>query len=590
MSNEKIENLLNLSLEATMEERDKSLELNVGYDKEDKTWELIVKYHGDLERVASERIKVELLTAGFAIVTIPQSLIEAFADLEEVEYIEKPKRLFFNVSQGKIASCILPVTIREPYLSGQGVLVAIIDSGISYAHMDFRNEDGTTRIVSLWDQSIEPNEERGFFPPKGFSLGVEFTSNQINEALEADALERERMVPSRDISGHGTAVAGIAAGNGRASDGANTGVAPKSELIIVKLGAGRADGFPKTTELMRALTYVVNQAVVLGKAVAINLSFGNTYGSHDGTSLLERFIDNIAEIGENVICVGSGNEGAAAGHVSGNLVMGQNRSIELAIAPYEATTSVQIWKNYVDTFSLLLTSPSGQQREINVTQMGTARMTLNNTELLIYVGAPTPYSVNQEIFIDFLPTNTYLTQGVWTFTMVPQNIVTGFYSFYLPSEVTRSSATRFYLPNPNATLTIPSTASKVITIGAYDTVYDAYADFSGRGYLGEGSFYAMSGSNLVKPELVAPGVNIVTTAPDNVYDTFTGTSFATPFVTGSAALLLEWGIAQGNDPYLYGEKIKAYLIRGARKLPGYETFPNPQVGWGALCVADSLPR
>ena len=130
-------------------------------------------------------------------------------------------------------------------------------------------------------------------------------------------------------------------------------------------------------------------------------------------------------------------------------------------------------------------------------------------------------------------------------------------------------------------MTIPATARRIIAVGAYDSLVDSYADFSGRGsrmlpYL--------------KPDLVAPGVNIVAPVPGGGYRTVTGTSFAAPFVSGSAALLMQWGIVNGNDPYLYGEKVKAYLRKGARPLPGYEEYPNEEVGWGALCIAQSLPH
>ena len=167
-------------------------------------------------------------------------------------------------------------------LRGQGVLVAIIDSGIDYANEDFRNADGTTRIRVIWDQSLRPNADEEKNPPKGYRMGVEFTEEQINRALEADSLEeRRRMVPSQDISGHGTAVAGIAAGNGRGSGKLYAGVAPESELIVVKMGSPMPDGFPRTTELMQAMDYVVRKALEFRMPVAINLSFGNTYGSHE---------------------------------------------------------------------------------------------------------------------------------------------------------------------------------------------------------------------------------------------------------------------------------------------------------------------
>ncbi|MDD2971039.1 MAG: S8 family serine peptidase [Lachnospiraceae bacterium] len=617
MANQKIENQLNLSLEATPQEREKSLELDVGYDAIDRTWELIVKYHGDITGLANELIQVELLINGYAIVTLPESLVESFANLEEIEYIEKPKRLFFQVYQGKIASCILPVTIQEPNLTGRGVIVAVIDSGIAYEHMDFRNADGTSRILELWDQSIPPDPQRNFNPPEGFAQGTVFNRQQINAALAQPVrTEMLQLVPSIDQSGHGTQVAGIAAGNGTMQNGRYQGVAPESELMIVKLGTGRTDGFPRTTELMRALTYVVNRSIHYGRPVSVNVSFGNTYGAHDGTSLLERFMDNVAEIGRTVISVGSGNEGAAGGHVAGSLLgygesgyssrggtatgvgtvtgggtatqSGKEQRVELAVANYERGLNVQLWKHYNDRFSLTIQAPDNSRVLVPLDRMGKQTMQIMNTQLLIYVGEPTPYSTNQEIYIDFIPVNQYIDNGVWTFIMTPERIVTGEYYYYLPSENILNVTTRFYQPTPEVTLTIPSTAEKVITVGAYNTVFDAYADFSGRGYVENRYAVLDTSGDSVKPDIVAPGVNITTTSRDGGYTSVTGTSFATPFVTGSAALLLEWGIVRGNDPFLYGEKVKAYLIRGARQLPGMES-PNAMTGWGALCVRDSLP-
>ncbi|MEG1847701.1 MAG: S8 family peptidase [Lachnospiraceae bacterium] len=590
MPSEKIENLLNLALDSNMEERDKSLELNVGYDKTEKTWELIVKYHGDLSQAVQDAVRIERLTAGYAIVTIKENLIESFANLEEVEYIEKPKRLFFSLLEGKRASCILPITIRVPSLTGEGILIAVIDSGIDYAHSDFRHADGTTRIVALWDQTIMPMAEKGFYAPPGFEVGTQFTSDQINEALrEPTGAGRMKVVPSYDATGHGTAVAGIAAGGGIESGGVYTGVAPKSDLLIVKLGQPDKEGFPRTTELMRALAYVSRTAMALAKPISVNLSFGNTYGSHDGTSLVERYLDNIAEIGRSVICVGSGNEGASAGHVAGRLTERKTVTIELALAPYEIALNVQLWKNYADEFRIYVKAPNGEEIEIFTQTENKQTARIDNTTLLLYNGEPKPYTVNQEIYVDMIPVNTYLASGIWSFRLEPIRIISGEYYFYLPAANVRNTDTRFYRPTPEVTLTIPSTAAKVITVGAYDVMYDAYADFSGRGYVDTRDALTSIGSGGVKPDLVAPGVTIISARAGGGYASYTGTSFATPFVTGGAALLMEWGIERGNDRYLYGEKVKAYLIRGARQLPGFDAFPNPRVGWGALCVGDSLP-
>ena len=177
---------------------------------------------------------------------------------------------------GRAVSCVNPVQSDKISLYGKGVLIACIDSGVDYAHRDFRNEDGTTRIFSLWDQTIPGN------PPEGYRIGTEYTREEINAALQSTSLaERAKLVPSRDTSGHGTAVLAIAAGNGAESQGVYRGVAPESELLVVKLGVPREGGFPRTTELMQGVDYAVRTAVRLGKPLVINLSFGNSYGAHE---------------------------------------------------------------------------------------------------------------------------------------------------------------------------------------------------------------------------------------------------------------------------------------------------------------------
>lgn len=598
MNNQKLENILNLALETPLVQRDKTLNLNVGFQEETGTWELIVKYNGDLSYLEEQGVVVENLVAGYAILIVPENLVDVVGEQPYIEYVEKPKRLFFSVLQGRREACINPVTIRSPFLTGAGVLVAVIDSGIDYTNRNFRNPDGTTRILYLWDQTIR-NSEMGSLPPEGFSMGAEFTSAEINAALQVeDPQERFFMVPSLDVSGHGTAVAGIAAGNSDQTGQVYQGVALGSELIIVKLGNASGLSFPRTTELMRALTYVVRRAQEQQRPVAINLSFGNTYGSHDGTSLLERFIDNISEIGRNVICVGAGNEGSSAGHVqkevTQNVEGGSNveiSEVELAVAEYESTLNVQLWKSYVDEFVVSLTAPDGQSALVPTLaeDMGKRTVVLGQTQVLIYQGQPAPYSVTQEIYFDFIPLETYINSGIWTFTVEARRKATGHYHFYLPSAVVRNSNTRFYRPTPDVTLTIPSTSMKVITVGAYDIVFQSYADFSGRGYAYSNILGGVIQPGAIKPDLVAPGVNIQAPNLQGGYTSVTGTSFATPFVTGAAALMMEWGIIRENDPYLYGEKVKAYLRNGAQPIRGELEYPNPRVGYGALCLAESLP-
>lgn len=578
---QKAENLLNLALDATSEEREKSLELEVGYQPLDQEWDLIIKYSGNLEAVREIASSVTELSNEYAILTVPESRIEQLAQIPEIEYIEKPKRLFFEAVNGKRVSCILPVQTAPLKLFGAGILTAVIDSGIDYSHPDFRNPDGTTRIRALWDQSISGN------PPEGYFLGTEYTQEQINAALSEPVKARqEQIVPSRDISGHGTSVAGIAAGNGRGSvGGIYMGVAPQSELLIVKLGNPRQGGFPRTTELMQGVDYVLRKALEYRMPVAINISFGNTYGSHEGTSLLERYLDDMSNYWKSVICVGSGNEGTSAGHTSGMLKEWEEQRVELGVQQREPALNVQLWKSYVDEVDISVIGPSGVRVGPISERLGTQRFRIGGTEILLYYGKPSPYQTNQEIYFDFIPTGSYIDSGVWQFVLTPRKVVTGIYQMWLPSQGVLNQGTAFLNPVSSDTLTIPSTASRVVTVGAYDARSVSYADFSGRGALEKNAEMWVQ-----KPDLAAPGVRVTTAKAGGGYGEYSGTSFAVPFVTGSAALLMEWGIIRGNDPYLYGEKVKAYLRRGARHLPGYEQWPNNQLGYGALCLENSFPK
>ena len=576
MDNSKIENMLNLALDATPGERARSLNLDVGFDGEENTWELIVKYSGSLSRLEEEGIVVTELLNEYAVLIVPESGIGRLAEVPEIEYIEKPKRLFFAAEQGRTASCVTGVQNARYDLYGDGVLVAVLDSGVDYAHPDFRNEDGTTRILALWDQTIPGR------PPAGYRIGTEYTKEQIDEALaQSDPVRRRELVPSTDASGHGTRVLGIAAGNGRAGGRRYRGVAPRSSILVVKLGVPRTDRFPRTTELMQALDYCIRKAMEYSLPVAVNISFGNTYGAHDGTSLLETYITDMANIWKSVICIGTGNEGYAAGHASDSLQEGEKKRIQLAVGEYEGALNLQIWKSYLDDISVSLESPGGRSAGFIRNVPGAQRFALEQTDILLYYGEPSPYSQSQEIYLEFLPQTEYVDSGIWTLTLEAREIRDGRFHLWLPSAAVLNANTRFLEPEPYITLTIPSTARRTVAVGAYDSRSRTYADFSGRGDTRDGR---------ERPILAAPGVEVVTTMPGGGYAAATGTSFATPFVTGAAALLMQWGITDGNDPFLYGEKAAAYLKKGAQPLPAFRAYPNPQIGWGTLCVRESLPE
>lgn len=573
-NSQKLANDLNLALDMGYGRGAADSGLYTGYDYGSNTWELIVKYTGDIQSVAKRfGASAVVLLGGYAIVTMPQEYINEFADCAEVVYIEKPHRLFFSDRQALERSCVY-YAWSEPYsLGGEGVLAAVIDSGIDWKNTDFRNSDGSTRILKLWDQTVAP-ESSGYAPPEGYVVGTEYNRDVINLALSGDEAALRSMNLSRDYSGHGTFVTGIAAGNGQGMAGSFRGVAFESELIIVKLGDSEQRQFPRTTRLMEAVNYCIMEAQKAGKPVVINMSFGNNQGSHDGTDLLSTYLNAASDVWKNVIVCGSGNEAGNGIHASGMLSGRKAESVELAVGEYEPGFNLQLWKNYSDEYGVELIAPSGE-RSGNLRTYGADRVSLDNTQVYVYYGQPTPYSRYQQLYFEFVPAGGYVTPGMWRIVLTPVRIVDGRYDLWLQESATLNEDTRFFSPSEETTLTVPSAAGKVITVGAYNSRTDAYADFSGRGY-------TRTNDN-IKPDIVAPGVNIVSTAVNGGYTIRSGTSMAVPFVSGSAALLMQWGIVKRNDPYLYGEKVKAYLIRTARHLPG-EPVPSKRTGWGALCL------
>lgn len=563
MADQKLENLLNISLQATKEEREKSEELGIGYDPEQNTWELIVRYTGSLDglRIRYPQIRIRELLNQYAVLIVPETLVDAVSQETVIEYVEKPKQLYFELQAGKAASCINAVQqgMNNPFgLFGKGTIVAVIDTGIRAESMEFRNADGSTRILNIWDQTT----------------GTEYDRSQIDEALQNETKDTAG-IPGADVLGHGTQVAAIACGS--------SGVAAQADILVVKLGLAAKNGFPRTTQLMEALDYVVRKAIDYGKPLAVNISFGNNYGDHTGSSLLENFINDIADSWKCSICIGSGNEGLGAVHTGGTLTEDMEETVELAVSSYETGLSIQIWKDYWDDIAVEIIAPSGRNLGRIQENSRVSRIRYEDMELLTYFGEPSPFRIRQEIYIDMIPQTVYIQSGLWKFRLIPRSIRNGRYDMWLPAQGALNFGTGFTSPDSASTFTIPSAAAKAVTVGAYDARTGSAAPFSGQGYIVE-----IGGSLMVKPELAAPGVNVLVPSVSGMARV-SGTSYATPFVTGSAALLMEWGIVRGNDAFLYGEKLKAYLIKGAEPLAG-AAVPDTQTGWGRLCLKNSLPQ
>ena len=435
--------------------------------------------------------------------------------------------------------------------------------------MDFRNADGSTRILYLWDQTVDGS------PPADFNEGTEYTQFQINSALQSE--NPFSIIPSNDFNGHGTAVAGIAAGNGNSSDGENIGVAFQADLIIVKVGQKGNDFFAQTTEIMRAVKYIVSKSRELQKPVAINMSFGMNNGSHKGTSLFEEYLSDISAEWKNVLVVPTGNEGGAGHHFNGSLKSNQVKEIEFFTASGITNFYLSLWKNFADSFAVELIFPNGISSGIINLENRLKTVRVDNMTLTVIYGQPTRYSAEQEIYFNISANENYIRSGLWKLRIIPSTIVDGEINIWLPTVEEVTAKTYFSNPSVYNTMTLPSTANKVIRVSGYNDRIGNIAEFSGNG---------IPDTSLI-PDIAAPAVNIVSARSGGGYDYFTGTSFAAPFVTGSAALMMQWGIVNGNSPFLYGERIKAFLRLGARRSDGV-VYPNQTFGYGTLCLSNSV--
>jgi len=547
-------------------------ELNNEDFENDEIVEVIAKFNGNLMEIANQLgVEIEVLYQGYAIITIDREKIPQLYSYTQIEHLELPKSLFIEGSYNLISSCIRSVQSGTSFnLSGEGVIVAIIDSGIDYTHNDFRNPDSTSRILYLWDQTVDG------IPPEGFFEGAEFSNSEINQALQSpNPLE---IVPSVDTNGHGTAVAGIAAGNGSESNGVDSGVATEADIIVVKVGTRGYESFARSTEIMRAIKYVIDKARLLNEPISINMSFGMNNGSHKGDSLFETYISEISYSWKTVMCVPTGNEGSAGHHYAGQIASNDISEIEFFTAEGLTNFYITLWKDFADSFTVEIIFPNGKSSGQIGIESQVKRIRQENFVLNVIYGQPSHYSISQEIFFNFVTTDGAIPAGVWKLRIISGNIVDGNFQIWLPTIEEVTAQTFFSNPSIYNTLTIPSTAYKVISVAGYNDRIGNIAVFSGKGSLIP---------SLPNPDITAPAVNILATKAGGGYDSFTGTSFAAPFVTGSAALMMQWGIVNGNDPFLYGEKVSAFLRLGATRQTG-NVYPNPAFGYGVLCLESTM--
>ncbi|WP_119864141.1 S8 family peptidase [Clostridium isatidis] len=494
----------------------------------------------------------EDLGYGFGIVNIPINSLIALSNVPTIRYIELPKNLFTTDAQSNRASCIIQARDRFD-LEGEGVLIGFIDTGIDYTHPGFMNEDGTTRIDYIYDLSLG---------------GAVYDREQINLALQSQ--DPFSVVPSFDQTGHGTHVAGIACAGGRISE-QYYGVAPRSSIAMVKSTRGQ---YALSTNIMKGLKFLVDKSKELNKPLVVNISLSTNDGAHNGKSLLEQYISTVATLERITIVIAAGNEGDAAHHIGGELQPQQ--TIFLNVAGDERAIVFNLYKPILANLSIRIITPTGLNSGDIIVREGYSEGIIGRDRYQIYYTGPKPFDLLGEISIAITTNAQFLSAGQWGIRINLLNQYTGVFDIWLPISEGLNTRTRFLQPTVLNTLGIPATVENVIAVGSYNYITNNISSFSGRG--------RPAMFQLIRPDLVAPGENISSLAPNKSFDTKTGTSMAAPNIAGIAALMMEWGIIKGNDPFLYGERLKYYLVVSANRPRTDIRYPDPSWGYGEVCL------
>nr|WP_162181061.1 S8 family peptidase [Clostridium tetani] len=512
-------------------------------------------------RIAVENLggSFENLGYNFGIVTLNMADVEKISMIPGIQYVELPKAVYTSDLGSNRASCVIP--LQEIYeLTGEGVLLGFIDSGIDYTHPAFMDEDGNTRIEYIKDYSEE---------------GRVWNKEDINRALKSG--NPLSIVPQVDTVGHGTHVAGIACAGGNINKNLY-GVAYKSSIAMVKITPRGNINYAKDTLIMRGIKFLIEKSKELNKPLVINLSFSTNDGSHKGSSLFEQYINTVCRLEPISFVVAAGNEGDRAHHV-GDIVK-EEQSIPINVSQGEVGLILQIYKDIINNFTIEIINPSSNSSGKIILDEGYKEVNIGRDKLYIYNTGPKPYNMNGEIIITVLPNNDFILSGIWKLNITCKDDYKGKYDIWMPISESLNPNTKFLEPNVYNTLGIPATVENVISVGSYNYLTNTISSFSGRGSLYEKAY--------LKPDIVAPGEEILSSVPRGRFDTKSGTSMAAPQVAGICALFMQWGVLQGRDPFLYGDRLKYYLLKGARRNRPNLNYPNETWGYGEICAGDSF--
>lgn len=531
---------------------------------------------------------IDFVSRQFAVLHIPMDDLESPMNFSYYTYSAIPKLYSLLATDSMEASGILPAS-RIPAFGnqGQGVLIGFVDTGIDYQNPLFRKEDGSSRILGIWDQTLETGAPD---PVNGFQAlyGTQYSREEIDQALAApDPLA---LVPSADENGHGTFLASVAAG-GEDPDQDFTGAAPRASIAMVKLKPAKAylrdfyliregaDAYQEN-DIMMGVAYLLHLARRFSMPLVICLGLGTNQGSHVGKSPLGLYLDDINIYAGTAVITAAGNETGYGHHYRAVTRPEETlQTVELNVGEKDSGFSMEFWAQDVDIYRVGFISPTGEVVDplpSSTEEENVIRFLVEQTEITVFSSIVNTATGSQMIFIRFKDP----MPGIWNLTVSSALNVTGAFHIWLPSRGFISDTTYFLRPDPDTLVTGPGNSQYALTVSAYDHTTGGIYIHSSRGF---------SRSGQIKPELAAPGVNITGAGLRSSFVQRSGTSAAAAHAAGAAAILLHWGILERNDPFMNTSAIKTYLIRGAKRNPAL-TYPNREFGYGTLDLYQAFLR
>lgn len=541
-----------------------------------KTVDFIVRRNTFSESlIQNYEIAVAIIVGGrFLICYATEDVFDEFSKILGAGIISSISIVLGPLDRPSLEASGITQVHRQPYLDlrGQGVIVGIIDTGIDYTQETFRYEDGTSKILYIYDQAVEGT------PPPGYYIGVEYTNEQINAALQSE--NPLDIVPVTDPSGHGTFLASVAAG--RENDDF-IGAAPDADLIVVKLRRARPyylnlfsvppeqENAFESNAVILGIDYILNRAQQLNRPVAICIGLGSNFGAHTSFSIFGEYLESVANSAGVCLCVAAGNESQARHHTMGFVPnVGETYDIDIKAGENAGDIFLSIWTEVSDRISVSIRSPTGDLVPRVPARSGATSLSdllLEKSSVSVTYFFPIEGMGGQLTAIKIIDA----TPGIWTVTVHGDIILNGEFHSWLPMTGFVSPTVEYLAANPNYTITVPAAMHVGIVCGAYNYRTSSLYPLSSWGPTRFGG---------IAPDLVAPGVDVKGYYPFGE-GTMSGTSVAAAITTGAAALMLQWGIVKGNDVALSTYQIRAYLIRGCDRSEN-QTYPNTRWGYGSL--------